>query len=165
VILGLRHYYNRDYSRAINTFRKTLAISPYFSPAYWMMALPLAAAGEIQEAIKVSETCNRLSPDINSISLAILGITYALSPKHQKDAYQVIDTLNEVSKNKRISAFFVGMIYTCLKDKEQAFQWFERAEQEQDSMLMWIKADPIVNHRLCDDPRYIALTRKLGLEK
>jgi hypothetical protein len=129
------------------------------------MSLPLAIAGKIDEAIEASERCNQLMTEINPLYLAILGVVYSLSPPRRKDAHLVIDKLKKLSLKRQISPFFMGMIFTGLDKKDQAFEWYEKSYIEREPLLMWIKTDPIIYDRLNSDPRYIKLTKELGLEK
>jgi len=164
-LLGLRYYYHRDYARAIQKFKKTLEMSPHFPPAYWMMTLPLAAAGQFDEAIAAGEKSLQLLGEMDPIFLSVLGIAYALSPSRKEDALEVIAKLKKLSTTEQISLFFLGMIYLCLDHKDEAFVWFERSYQEHEPLLVWLNPDPIINDRLQTDPRFIKLLHKMGFER
>jgi adenylate cyclase len=56
------------------------------------------------------------------------------------------------------------MVYTGLGEKEKAFEWLDRAFQEHDQPLGFIKT-AVVWDSLRSDPRYTALLQKMGLEK
>ena len=45
------------------------------------------------------------------------------------------------------------------------FNWFYNENYEKDSMLMWIKADLIVNYKLGKELRNIELIKKMGPDK
>jgi len=161
---GLRYYYARDYGRSIDVMQKTLEMAPHFAPGYWMIALPLAAAGKIDEAVKVVEKPLELVSERDPISLAICGVIYALSPDKKNEARQVIKQMLELSKKRQISSFFMGMIFIGLNEKDQVFEWFEKAFQEREPLLMWARPDPIVQDGLQSDPRYKELLLKMGLD-
>jgi hypothetical protein len=56
-----------------------------------------------------------------------------------------------------------ALAYTRLADKEQAFAWLAKAEQERKGRLKYeIKLDPIYDS-LRDDPRFQDLLRRVGL--
>jgi serine/threonine protein kinase/Flp pilus assembly protein TadD len=162
---GLRYYYARNYERAIDEIKKILDMMPQFAPGYWMLALPLAVSGRIKEAVEAVDKSLELLSDLDPLSLAIRGVIYALSPEKQGDARQIIEQLLELSQNRPISAFFMGMIYIGLEEKDQVFTWFDKAYQEREPLLMWARPDPIVQDGLQSDPRYKNLLAKMGLGK
>ena len=56
-----------------------------------------------------------------------------------------------------------ALAYTRLADKEQAFAWLAKAEQERNGMLRYvIKLDPIYDS-LRDDPRFKDLLKRMNL--
>ncbi len=61
-----------------------------------------------------------------------------------------------------VAAFQIGEIHAFRKDKDQAFEWLERAYRQHDPGLGWIRSDPLMAN-LRGDPRYDALLRKLRL--
>jgi len=159
---GLRYYYARQYDRSIDILKKTLEMDPRFAPGYWMLSLPLAAAGRIDEAITAVDKTLELLPEPDPLCLSIRGIIYALSP-HKEDARRVIKQLLELSEHRPIPSFFMGMIHIGLGEKDQVFAWFEKAFVEHEPLLMWARPDPIVQDGLQTDPRYHDLLRRMGL--
>ena len=57
---------------------------------------------------------------------------------------------------------FVARIYAWRGEKDQAFEWLERAYEVRDDGLPWLKFDPGIRN-LRVDPRYNALLRKMNL--
>ena len=55
-----------------------------------------------------------------------------------------------------------ALAYMRLADKEQAFAWLAKAEQERNGGIFQIKLDPIYES-LSDDPRFQDLLRRVGL--
>jgi hypothetical protein len=83
--------------------------------------------------------------------LASLGHSYAVSGKRAQ-ALDILDQMKEKAKREHVSAFFVGLIYTGLGDKDKAFELLEAAYQEKDAGLIHLKVDPRLD-RLRSDPR------------
>ena len=52
--------------------------------------------------------------------------------------------------------------YVGLGDKEQAFAWLEKAEQERSLGLFFLKTDPLMDP-LRSDPRFRTLLKRIGL--
>jgi hypothetical protein len=51
-----------------------------------------------------------------------------------------------------------------MEKKDQALEWLEKAYEDRNDQLIWLKGDPRVDP-LRSDPRFVALIRKLGLDK
>jgi serine/threonine-protein kinase len=61
-----------------------------------------------------------------------------------------------------VAAFQIGAVYAYRGEKDQAFEWLERARRQHDSGLMSIRDDPFyVNLR--GDPRWDAFLHTVGL--
>jgi hypothetical protein len=54
--------------------------------------------------------------------------------------------------------------YIRLGEKDQVFEWLERAYQERDPNLCDLKTHPICDG-IRSDPRFSAFLKKMGLEK
>ena len=61
-----------------------------------------------------------------------------------------------------VAACQIGGVYAYRGEKDQAFEWLERARRQRDSGLMTIRGDPIYEN-LHGDPRWDALLRTMGL--
>jgi hypothetical protein len=54
------------------------------------------------------------------------------------------------------------MIHTGLGDNERALEWLAKAYEERTGGLLLLKVEPIFDS-LRSDPRFVKLTRRLGL--
>jgi hypothetical protein len=52
--------------------------------------------------------------------------------------------------------------YAGLGDKDQAFQWLERARTEGSDRIVWLNVDPLLDP-LRSDPRFQELVLRVGL--
>jgi len=55
-----------------------------------------------------------------------------------------------------------GMVYAGLGDKDQAFEWLEKAHANCDDRLVFVMTDPLMDS-LGSDPRFQNLARRIGL--
>ena len=69
-----------------------------------------------------------------------------------------------LSDKGTIPMFIIPCIYFALDERDKAFEWMERASEENDPLLMWIKSDPIIK-RLEPDMRYQAMLKNLGRDR
>src|SRR5215471_6252842 len=48
----------------------------------------------------------------------------------------------ELSKRRYVSSYHMAMIYAGLREKDQAFEWLEKAYQERSDLLVYLKVEP-----------------------
>jgi hypothetical protein len=73
--------------------------------------------------------------------LAPLGHAYAAASR-RKEAETIIRRLNGVSKERYVPSYPIAAIYAALGEKPEALGWLERAFDEHDSWMPYIKLDP-----------------------
>lgn len=109
---------------------------------------------EVQKAIELSGR--------NKNAITTLGYIYMLTER-KDEAKKVLDDLLKLSKKEHVSSFYVALVYTYLGQKDQAFEWLEKAYEERDVYLTQLKVYPLLDS-LRSDPRYKALLKKMNLE-
>jgi hypothetical protein len=75
----------------------------------------------------------------------------------------VLDEILELSKQKYVSPYSIAQIYLALDQKDKAFEWLEKAYEERDYALIYLKTITIADKQR-SDPRYKALLKKMNLE-
>ena len=115
-----------------------------------------------EQSIKDYRSALELSPN-NPNFLAALGHVYPTSG-NTVEANKILDTLFVVSKQGPVSPFFFALVYAGLNDKENALKWLEKAYEEKSGSVRYLKMEPRLDN-LRNEPRYIALMKKIGLEK
>src|SRR5205814_5415345 len=113
-----------------------------------------------EEAIAECQKAVALSGG-NTSTRVVLGYAYAVSGK-RNEALKVLDELSELSGRKYVSAYRLAAIYAALGDTEQAFRWLNRAYEERDGWLIWLKSDPVLDN-LRSDERFTTLLGRIGL--
>jgi len=155
-------YYARQYDHAIEQLQKTLEMDPSFIQAHIALGRTYAAKTMYNEAIEEMQKAIDISGGGDPWILAELGSIYALSGKRD-EAKKVLDELHELSKQRYISPNLIALIYGGLGQKDQAFEWLEKAFSERDSQLGYLKVEPQFDS-LRSDPRFKALLKKMKLE-
>jgi tetratricopeptide (TPR) repeat protein len=156
---GRVFFYARRYDEAIAQCRRTLELNPGFYPAHLFLAW--AYEQEKQYAEAISEYQKAIAPgQSNPLLAAELARGYAAAGK-RTEALTIISQMGELSKRRYVSSYVIAQIYTALGDTGRAFQWLEKAYQERDSQLAWLKAEPGFD-RLRSDPRFQDLLRRMN---
>jgi tetratricopeptide (TPR) repeat protein len=158
--LGYRFYYAHEYPQAIDQIQKTLAMEATFVPAHVYLGrayeqkgtYPVAIA-EMRKALDLSEG------DTNE--LAALGHAYALS--HQEaEAKKILDQLKERSQQTYVQPSLIALIHVGLGDKNQAFDWLQKAYEDRSAGLLYLKVDPAFDS-VRSDLRFVDLLHRVGL--
>ena len=90
-----------------------------------------------------------------------LGHAYAVSG-NKVEAQKVLAELKDLSQRRYVSAYSVAVIYAGLGEKEQAFQWLEKADEERSTELVFLKVDPRLDP-LRNDSRFQELVKRVGV--
>ena len=158
--MGRTFYFARRYDESLDQFRKTLDMDPNYALAHlWL--------GQVYEQKRMYETAiSEFQKGISasngsSYALARIGQAYAIGGR-RSEAQMVLNQLNDLSKEKYVSPYDIGIIYVGLGEKDQAFAWLERAYEERSVWLDFLKVEPNLDP-LRSDPRYADLVRRMGL--
>ncbi|MFQ5652758.1 MAG: protein kinase [bacterium] len=157
--VGAINYYARNYDKAVEACLKTLEIEPNFGIAHVILATAYEQQGLFKEArVHLEEAKSVLGPSIAGPSLAR---SYAVAGQKTK-ALKVIDAISGATQY--VSPYFTATAYTALGDNDQAFDWLQKAFEEKDSQLLFLKVDP-KSDNLRSDPRFTELIKKVGLKE
>ncbi len=158
---GWMLYFARQYDQALDQCLKTFAMDPNFGVAHLHLGWIYEQKSMYDEAIDAFQKAIALlgSGPFNFV----LAHAYALSGKTD-EARKILQEMNELSKQRYVSSYYMATVYVALNDKEQAFAWLEKAYEERDGWIVCLKVDPKFDS-LRSDPRFTKLLRKVGLEK
>jgi len=151
----------RQYDHQIEILQNLLEIDQNNWLAHSNLALAYAEKGMYNKAIVEVKKAIKLSGN-NKFDLATLGYIYVLTER-KDEAKKLLDDLLEHSKKQNVSSFHVASVYTYLGQKDQAFEWLEKAYEERDLYLTQLKVYPLFDS-LRSDPRFKALLKKMNLE-
>lgn len=148
--------YSRQYDRAMEKCRSLLEMDP---GRVACLARVYEASGRFAEALAMWEPFRRTAPDQPWVWSQIAYI-YGRSGK-LADARRALEKLKQHYKPERTdpSAFVVA--YIGLGDKDDAFEWLEKAYSQHSNAMTTLKVDPTYDP-LRDDPRFANLMRRAG---
>jgi TolB-like protein/Flp pilus assembly protein TadD/predicted Ser/Thr protein kinase len=134
--------------------RRALAIDPNDGWGLLTLGWIYEQKGMYQEALSAL----RRAWDM-PIRKASLAHVFARSGD-RRTAEKILSDLLAESKTKYISAYDVAAIYSGLDDKDQTFEWLNRAYEEHAGYLLFFGSDPRFKP-LRPDPRFQSLLRRM----
>jgi eukaryotic-like serine/threonine-protein kinase len=144
----------RDPDRGIRQLKKTIELAPDWPRAHFFLSNCYAEKGMWNEALQELQS-------IGSPGVVPLARMYARTGKRD-EALKIVAEMKEREKKQLISPQAVANIYAALGDKDQAFEWLEKAYTARAPTLRGLKIgtawDP-----LRGDPRFTDLLKRIGL--
>jgi TolB-like protein/Flp pilus assembly protein TadD/tRNA A-37 threonylcarbamoyl transferase component Bud32 len=144
----------RDFAAAREASRRALEISPQSDFSLNDLGTLQLLEGRAQDALETFRKIDNEGFRLSSVAMAehTLG--------HARESQQALEQV--IAQHAAGAAFQIAEIYAWRGEKDQAFDWLERAYRQRDGGLVDIKTDPPLAD-LHDDPRYKAFLRKMNL--
>jgi serine/threonine protein kinase/Tfp pilus assembly protein PilF len=159
---GLSLYYNRQYDEAIEMARRTLELDPNYAAAHRLLSLAYQGKGAFDEAIVENEKWGALTRNKVETTVALAQL-YAVSGRtdEAKKLIEIVEqdplVIDQVYRG-------LALIYAALGDNDSAFKCLEQSYERHEESILSLKVDPKVDP-LRSDPRFVALLKKIGIEK
>jgi Flp pilus assembly protein TadD len=118
--------------------------------------------GMYEEAVAEAQLATKLSP-IQTASVAYEAYALARSGKQGQARIKLNDLL-ELSRDRYVPPFHIALIYTGLGDQNEALIWLERAYDQRDPKITFLKVNRKLNS-LRNEPRFIDLMRRMRFEE
>ncbi len=160
-MIGLYHYFRRQWDEGIHHWLTALDLDASYSSAYQYLSQSYIQKGMIEEGIRNAETLAELYDRI-PLALGILGWAYAKAGRNG-EARKVLGELQDFSRKAYALPSAFAWIYLALEEIDHGLDSMERAVAERDQwifhMIQDSSLDPLRSH-----PRYRALLRRMNLE-
>jgi adenylate cyclase len=152
-------YLNSDrFDDAILEAKRTQELDPDYLYEFPILAEAYRQKEMFAEAIELYKKAQ----EKNGAPQPGLAITYAQIGR-QAEARRILDDLKKIAATKYIPAEDIAAVCVALGDKEEAFEWLERAYREHSGPLHAI-AFRKVFRPLHSDPRFAAILKRIGLD-
>lgn len=159
---GLILYNARRYDLALEELKKALEIDPGHFATYEYLGLVHSQTGRYKEAIESIEKAIKLGSNPADIDID-LACVYARA-RNMTESRKILARIKESRKSSFVSPAYIAAIHGDLGERDEAFDWLEKAYAERDPALCELKTasrfDP-----LRPDPRFTALLKKIGLSE
>jgi tetratricopeptide (TPR) repeat protein len=187
IVAGNLEIARGDLNRGTEFYKRAVALDPVNGQARSFLAFNLVISGRFEEARAEYPRIVELNPAI-PWAHAGLGLCYLLQGKFeeavaaaqgdagewakllvvscarwaQKKIPESDAALAELKKMGDTAAYQVAEVYAYRGEKDQAFDWLERARQQRDPGLAALRKDPLVRN-LQGDARWNEFLHKSGL--
>ena len=153
------YHYTHQYERAIELYRKTIEMDPNFPWAHEDLMLAYEQQGKQGEAIKEGVTALRLSGDSDLATAVERAYAAGGYPSALR---RWLDGVREQSNSRYVSPMKIARLYIRLGERDEAFDWLQKAYDQRSAPLVYLKVDPQYDS-LRSDLRFAGLLGKMGL--
>ena len=133
-------YMARDFQSAAEQAWRTLAMEPRFAPAQHALGLAYQQMGMLEEAIVELQNARVCSTN-HPAAVAALGHAYAIAGQ-RREAEELLHELERRSRNRQVSAYWVGLLNAGLGDNGGAMKCLKQARDDRDVWLVGLAAEP-----------------------
>jgi non-specific serine/threonine protein kinase len=156
--LGWHEVWAGDYPKAIEDTRRALALDASNGWASLIMGWAYEQLGRYRESMSAMQKF-----DDSSLRTSATAHLFAASG-NRPAAGVLLSELLEKSKKKYVSAYDIAIVYTGLGETEPAFDWLNKAYEEESGFMPYLNLDPRFKP-LHADMRYHELLRRMGLSR
>jgi len=149
-----------DQQKALAEADRALEISPRFPRAFSIKAVTLAEMKREAEALESAREA--ITASENGIEYRALFGYVSGRFGNRQDADKILHELTERSKSEFVAPTLFALVYTGLGNKDKAFEWLEKVYNTRSADAAYLNLEPAWG-TLRGDPRFTALTKKIGL--
>jgi len=149
------------YDEALKQVQETLELDAHFAPAHQTLGWVYLHSGKQEEAIREFQNALQLSGTEDTDLQLDLGIAYAVTGKRD-EARRILAKLENLHEQGVVPSGSVAILHGALGESNEAFAWLEKAYEERDPQLTYIKAGRRFEP-LRHDARFQQLVHRIGL--
>jgi TolB-like protein/DNA-binding winged helix-turn-helix (wHTH) protein/Flp pilus assembly protein TadD len=147
---------------ALKQLQETLEMNSHFAPAHQTLGWAYLNKGKHKEAIQEFQQALQLSGTDDHDIMLDLGFAYAAAGDRE-EARRILAKLKELNGRGLVPSGSIGILYGALGDLNEAFAWLEKAYEERDPELTYLKVPGRRFEPLRHDARFQQLVRRVGL--
>lgn len=152
-------YYARQYDKSEAQLSNLLELNPKFVRAQILRGKVYAQQGKHDQALETLQHALSLSPG-DHVTLSTLARAQAVAGK-ENEARRTLDELKALASRRYLSSGSIALIYASLGDLDVAFDWLEKAFENKDIEMVWLRVDPIFDP-LRSDSRFSDLVERVA---
>jgi serine/threonine protein kinase/tetratricopeptide (TPR) repeat protein len=155
-------FFNRQFEEARQQALRTLDLDKTFRNPHLLLARIYEQQKNFEQAAAECAILTAYDQD-TAVTLSIQGTTAALAGRLD-DARRIARELERRRPREHFPSSYIASVYAVAGDNDRAFDWLERARQENDSSVLFVQVHPYYDS-LRADPRYAGLLDRLGLPR
>ncbi len=148
------------YDEALRQVQTTLELDEHFAPAHQTLGWVYLHGGKQDDAIREFQKALELAGAADTDIQLDLGFAYAVSGRPD-EARRILANLRQLHQQGVVPAASLATLYGALGESDEAFVWLEKAYQERDPQLTYLKAGRRFEP-LREDPRFGQFVRRVG---
>ncbi len=149
------------YDEALRQVQTTLELDEHFGPAHQTLGWVYLHGGKPGDAIREFQNALELAGAADTDIQLDLGFAYAVSGRPD-EARRILANLQQLHQQGIVPAASLAILHGALGESNEAFVWLEKAYQERDPQLTYLKAGRRFEP-LREDPRFAQFVRRVGL--
>jgi TolB-like protein/Tfp pilus assembly protein PilF len=149
------------YDEALRQVQTTLELDEHFAPAHQTLGWVYLHDGKHDDAIREFQNALELAGAADTDIQLDLGFAYAVSARPD-EARGILAKLQQLHQQGIVPAASLATLHGALGEPNEAFVWLEKAYQERDPQLTYLKAGRRFEP-LRKDPRFAQFVRRVGL--
>ena len=159
--LGIVLHYSRRFDEALDQYRKIIELEQTADSEarYQIVRLYITKRMFPEAFAELNRKPESPGDHVNSISLRVMAYGFS---GNRKEALKLLEGLKDKRRRDYLRPYILAEDYAALGEKDLALEWLQKAYEERDDWVAWIKVDPIIDG-LRSDPRFAALLERVGL--
>jgi TolB-like protein/Tfp pilus assembly protein PilF len=153
-LAGFQHYLRRAKKAELAQWQGVLDLDPNHFLGHWGLGLALQGRGRHDEAVEHHRTAERLAGGVPLVR-PVLARSLALAGRG-KEARSLV----REQEGTHLSSYQRATVHLALGEPDRALDFLERAGEERDPWMVWIKVDPMLAP-VRKHPRLRALERQV----
>jgi len=157
-------FFERDFDRAEEQLQKTISMDPNNAIAYGLLGTLLWHKNMPAQAFNASEKGNALESSFGPQEMTDMRQAYEVSgyPGFLRKQNELMQ--QHLARGEYQSPLIIALNYALAGANSEALDWLERAVEQRNPWLPELRVDPGWD-ALRSQPRFIAVLKKIGLEK
>jgi DNA-binding SARP family transcriptional activator/TolB-like protein/Flp pilus assembly protein TadD len=160
VHMAWHYWFAREYDAAVEQSARAAELDPSNQWSPFFAGIGYAAAGNVGAAIEQHRLALSRSND-SPVMLGALGYSLAAGGE-RAEAEGVLRRLHSVAETQSVSSYEIAIIHGTLGERDQMFDWLDRAYEERSGWLAYLAVDPRLDG-VRDDERFRSLLRAVRL--
>jgi len=157
--VGEQLYNARLYDQAIAHLKAALEVEPNFFPTHFLLGQTFLRSGNFAAAEQIFQKALQLAPDSSLIRASLAIARSGLG--NVKSARELVRSIEAMREKRYVPASHLAVAYFGLGDVEKGLQATERAVQEREGWVIFMKIEPLLDP-LRNDPRFVDLMKQAG---